>query len=96
MNSTALLMRSVRRAYSARATLEQFDRNYIDQPYDLPDLLVPLDDTDDWSDLDDSESDSEQDDEQWEVFVPDDDESDPQPDPYDFWGSDEAHDWDDV
>lgn len=89
-------MPTARITHPTQATLEHGDRNQIDLPYDVPDSLVPLDDSDEWSDLDDSDPSFEQDDEPWEVFVPDDDQRDPQPEPDDFWGSDEADDWDDV
>ena len=58
--------------------------DHIDQPYDIPDPQTPTEEPDDPSDLDDFDA-TPDDDTRWEVFLPDDDEYDPQPDPRDFW-----------
>jgi hypothetical protein len=60
-------------------------RDYIDQPYDPPDSFSPQEEPDEPSDLDGFDL-PDADDETWDVFIPDDDEFDPQPDPHDFEG----------
>jgi hypothetical protein len=68
--------------------------NYIDQPYDLPDAEEPHDDSDETLEPDDFTFDHDDEDEQWNVFVPEEDEVDVEPDPRDFGGG--WHDaWDD-
>jgi len=47
--------------------------------------LSPLDEPEEPSDLDDFNGPCTDDDSRWEVFIPDDDEFDPLPDPGDFW-----------
>lgn len=73
------------RARNARlsATRTFRETDYIDSPYDLPDAVEPLDDPDEPSDLD--EFAPLPDDDRWDVFIPDEDECDPEPDPRDFW-----------
>ena len=69
--------------------------NYIDQPYDLPDADEPREDGDDFDEtLEPDDFTLDEDDEQWEVFVPEEDEVDLEPDPRDFGGglSDERED----
>lgn len=68
------------------------ERDHIDQPYDIPDSLTPTEDPDDPSDLDDFHT-TPDDDTHWEVFLPDDDEYDRDPDPRDFEGSMDLEDW---
>jgi hypothetical protein len=59
------------------------ETGFIEQPFDIPDSSEPLDEPDDPSDLDDFDPD-EDDDTDWDVFIPDDDEYDPEPDLHDF------------
>ena len=61
--------------------------NPIDPAFDAPDAFPHAEDPDDPSDLDDY--DPSIDDDRWDVFIPDDDERDPRPEPGDFWGSEE-------
>ncbi len=70
-------------AISSLETAQRNERDHIDEPYDLPDSTTPLAEPDESSDLEDFGA--SQDDDRWEVFIPDDDEYDPQPDPNDFW-----------
>ncbi len=64
------------------------DRDRIDPPFDLPDPDTPFEEPDDPSDLDEFDL-PRTDDSRWDVFIPDDDERDPQPEPGDFFGSTE-------
>jgi hypothetical protein len=59
------------------------ESNHIEQPYDLPDSVEPFG-SDKRSDLEEFDL-PPKDDADWEVFIPDDDEFDPQPDGRDFW-----------
>jgi hypothetical protein len=80
---------------SVRFTLTCYRRESddIEQPFDFPDSAEPLDEPDDPSDLDEFDNDREDDDERWDVFLADDDERDPEPDPGDFDGSWEPGAW---
>jgi hypothetical protein len=81
----------IRSAHSARTSRLQ-ESGYIEQPFDIPDPIEPLSDPDDPSDLDDF--DSEQDDDAlWDVFIPDDDQYDVDPDLSDFEGSIDPEAW---
>jgi hypothetical protein len=77
---------------AVRPSYAQFDRDYIDQPYDVPESR-------DWAD--ESEDDDDflwppTDDADWDVFIPEDGEYDDEPDLHDFgldmepdaWGDD--------
>jgi hypothetical protein len=68
------------------------ESDYIEQPFDLPDAAVPLNDPDDSSDLDEFAPNQDDDDARWDVFIPDDDEFDPEPDPSDFWNDEFPND----
>ena len=57
-------------------------RNFA--PIDPPEPLTPVEEPDEPSDLDDFDGPSIDDDSRWDVFIPDDDERDPLPDPSDF------------
>lgn len=73
---------------------ERSQRGRIEQPYDLPDSLAPAEEPDaepdEPSDLDDL--DTTPDDARWDVFIPDEDEY--EPDLRDFEGSIEPDYWD--
>ena len=66
------------------------DANGINSPVDPP---GPLDEPDDDTDLDDFNLPCTDEDARWDVFIPDDDERDPLPEPGDFWGSTEHGPW---
>jgi hypothetical protein len=68
------------------------ESDYIAQPFDIPDSSEPADEPDDPSDVDDFDVDQDDDDARWEVFIPDDDEYDPAPDPSDFWNDEFPND----
>jgi hypothetical protein len=70
----------------------QRENDLIDQPFDIPDSLEPVDEPNDPSDLEDFDF-EEDDDSDWDVFIADDDEFDPQPDRNDFEGSWEPGAW---
>jgi hypothetical protein len=65
------------------------DRDYIEQPYDVPDS--------EWSDEPDEDSDDflwpPTDDADWDVFIPDDGDYEVEPDRHDFAGSEEPDAW---
>lgn len=59
------------------------ESDYIEQPFDLPDSSEAIDEPKEPSDLEDFGFEPD-DDAAWDVFIPDDDEYDIQPDPNDF------------
>jgi hypothetical protein len=67
------------------------ESDYIEQLFDIPDSSSPLEEPDDPSDLDDFDF-GQDDDERWDVFIPDDDEFDPQPELGDFWNDEFPND----
>jgi hypothetical protein len=83
------LVLTAKLAFCSRRSACAYAGNYIDQPYDLPDSQEPHDDSDETLEPDDFTLD--EDDEQWDVFVPEEDEVDFEPDPRDFGGG-----WQDV
>jgi hypothetical protein len=54
-------------------------------PVDPPHPLAPVEEPEEPSDLDNFDIPQGDDDSRWDVFIPDEDERDPQPDPGDFW-----------
>jgi hypothetical protein len=71
---------------------QHHERDHLDQPYDVPDSLPPTEDPDEPSDLDDFDA-APDDDTRWDVFIPDDDEYDRDPDLSDFEASMEPRAW---
>jgi hypothetical protein len=66
------------------------ESDFIEQPFDIPDSAEPVEEPDDPSELEDFDFDP--DDDEWDVFIADDDEVDPEPDRGDFWNDEFPND----
>ena len=81
------LIPTAKLAFHSHRLTYAYAGNYIDQPYDLPDADGPREDSEDFDDTPEPDDFTlDEDDRQWDVFVPDEDELDFEPDPRDLGG----------